>query len=192
MSKHKAEAQSPVKSKLPPLDVQRIKYAHLRYKIIPFIQDKDMLELFMKDLDLPRNTTYSVLTKKEEEVCMFPNGGMTVAFKINPETNEVEAGLSKCNIDDVYNKDDGRRIAEGRFLNAKHSHIRFPSLITFSIDDAKKIEIDVGDRPLTYVAREMLVMSINSGSIKDVNADMSFIRAFVASKTRIPFLVELS
>lgn len=181
--------QSSAQSRLPALDKQNIKFAHFRYKAVPLVNDEAK---FFNLVELPNYEVYCTSTAKKERACVFPYGGVTAAFKINPDDGIVEVGLSKCSILDIYNKHTGRMISQGRFTNAKHPHVRFPSLIKFNIGDADKLGIKTEDRNASSIARDLLVAFLNSSNIDDVDDDMSHIRAYTASCSPVPFIVELS
>ncbi len=185
------DAPTSAHSRLPALTEQNIKVAHFRYKAVPLPLTNSQEDFFDK-VDLPKYEVHCINTGEQEEACVYPFGGVTAAFKINPETGEVEVGLSKCSIQDTYNKKTGRMISQGRFTNAKHAHVRFPSLLRFNINAALATKVKVEGRNASAIARDMLVFYLNNGLLKDADTDMAHIRSYVAVRSAIPFIVELS
>lgn len=174
-------------SKLPPLEDQTVKYAHLRYKAFPINPEDD--DAFFTDVNLPTCLVPTASGQEIRPVAIFPSGGMTAAFKINPENNEAHVGLTKCSLLDLYHKAHGRTIAHGRFAKfINKSHGRFDTAFTVDLTGYLSDE----DTSATCAIREYLTDSANDGTNDDIERDMSFIRAFVASKTKVPFEVELS
>lgn len=178
------------KFNLPRFEDQLLKFSHLRYKIIPIPDatspDGDT-QRFFEELGLPNYTTYIQKDDAFAQVALFPNGGITAAFKINPDNGEADIGICKCNISDVYTKSQGRVRAEGRFekkhVSTKNTH--FDTFICLDINDV--VEPDV---PLSSTVRNCIINE--ASEYPDVKTDMAMIRAWAAFRTSVPFYVELS
>lgn len=179
---------------LPVLEEQNIKFCHLRYKIVPkldtFHTDSD-LEDFFSDVGLPTCEAYSLEREDFVKTALYPNGGITAAFKIDPATAVAEVGISKCSILDPYNKIYGRRIASGRFEKmVDNHHNRFETCYQLELEESLKEDIE--DLPPSAHVRNHIVAEANDGTLQDVERDLATIRAMVAYRTKIPFTVELS
>ncbi len=181
------------KLNLPRLDDQLLKFAHLRYKVIPLPQDVDnyeaLVEQFFQEVDLPRTTIFVMGEEDFVDAVIFPNGGVTAAFKIDPKTAIADIGIAKCNLSDVYNKSEGRKRANGRFekerASVKNTH--FETFMRIDVSD-----VTDKDTPVSSTVRNCIIAEVTNGSNADVQRDMAFIRGMIAYRTQIPFYVELS
>lgn len=180
------------KLNLPRFDEQLLKFAHLRYKVVPILSETDPdgdREKFFADVQLPNTQTFVMREESFVETVIFPNGGVTAAFKIDPETSEADIGISKCNLSDVYIKNEGRIRAEGRFdkKRASPKNTHFETFFRLDISDVIEPEI-----PLSSTVRNCIINEVGDGRVHDIVSDMASIRAYIAFKTDIPFYVELS
>lgn len=181
-----------VKLNLPRLEEQLLKFSHLRYKVVPIPSadhpDED-LDRFFQDVNLPESQVFIARNDSFDRAIVFPNGGITAAFKIDPEDNTADIGISKCNLTDVYIKQEGRMRAEGRFEKGHKStkNSRFETFFRLDMNDSIDPEV-----PISSSVRDAIIAEVSPDSFNEVKADMAHIRAYVAYKTDIPFFVELS
>lgn len=182
-----------METKLPPLEKQALKFAHLRYKVFPLTDNQQEKEEFFEALHLPTNKTFSFSAEEFTEAAIVPTGGVTAAFKIDPETLEADIGLTKCSFNDVYNKGVGRLVAAGRFEAMRESKHRFQTAMVFDLTEAvEEVKDDEEVTPISSIVRDNIIAGLNDGTSKDVERDMAMVRSYVAFCTKTPFYVELS
>lgn len=184
----------PTHLNLPPVEDQLLKFAHLRYKVVPILSgnnEEGDEERFFEQVNLPKTMAYAEKTGEFQNLVFFPNGGFTAAFKVDPDAVTTDIGISKCNLDDVYVKEEGRVRAEGRFnKGVKSTHnSRFDTFVCLDISD---LVAEAGDEPVSAIVRGAIINELSQEIVKEVRHDMSMIRAMIALQTDVPFFVELS
>jgi hypothetical protein len=181
------------KLNLPRLEDQLLKFAHLRYKVIPLPRNEDTydeeVEQFFKEVDLPRTTIFVMGADDFIDAVIFPNGGITAAFKIDPSNAIADIGIAKCNLSDTYNKQEGRCRSNGRFSKERAStkNTHFETFFRLDLSDVIDPEI-----PISATVRNIIIDGVTNGSNSDVERDMAIIRGIIAVRTKVAFYVELS
>ena len=176
--------------KLPSEEKQAFKFHHLRYKIFPRDCSDFEAEQFFKEVGLPTLEMFSNEEFVHTEGSIVAYGGITAAYKLGDAEGDVaKVGITKCSLQDPYQKDIGRLISVGRYKKAEeipdkiHEGVLFINMVENNFNRLT---------PFSATVRNQIIDEVNSGEMKVIESDFSKIRSFVASKTKHSFYVELS